>query len=204
MATIRQLCTRCIVLDHGKVAFDGDVEEAIRVYLEQGAVDLKSYYDLKDTKRPTYDHGRTLHINSLRFLDKSVPSYKNDETVRFEVNISANADIDDIRMYYAVKNEEDVAIATIQSDILGSLKQGESASYILDMDISCFVEGKYSFEPDLYISIGAGAHTSYDHPMEPIYFEVGESSEPDTIFWQKKYFGSIRLNRLKVEENRGE
>ena len=29
MNTIRQLCSRCIVMDHGKVIFDGDVEQAI-------------------------------------------------------------------------------------------------------------------------------------------------------------------------------
>lgn len=33
MNTIRQLCERCIVLDQGKVVFDGGVEEAIEVYL---------------------------------------------------------------------------------------------------------------------------------------------------------------------------
>ena len=33
MATIRALCDRCIVLDKGKVVFDGDVDEAISIYL---------------------------------------------------------------------------------------------------------------------------------------------------------------------------
>ncbi len=33
MNTIRQLCDRCIVLDKGKVIFQGDVESAIRAYL---------------------------------------------------------------------------------------------------------------------------------------------------------------------------
>lgn len=33
MATIRNLCSRCIVLDKGKVVFDGDVEKAIGVYI---------------------------------------------------------------------------------------------------------------------------------------------------------------------------
>ncbi len=33
MNTIRQLCDRCIVLDKGKIIFQGDVEEAIRTYL---------------------------------------------------------------------------------------------------------------------------------------------------------------------------
>ena len=33
MNTIRQLCERCIVLDHGKIIFDGDVEDAISTYI---------------------------------------------------------------------------------------------------------------------------------------------------------------------------
>ena len=33
MNTIRQLCDRCIVLSQGQIIFDGDVEEAIEVYL---------------------------------------------------------------------------------------------------------------------------------------------------------------------------
>ena len=32
MDTVRTLCNRCIVLDHGKLIFDGDVEEAIAIY----------------------------------------------------------------------------------------------------------------------------------------------------------------------------
>ena len=34
MSTIRQLCTRCVVLDKGRVIFDGDVEQAIAVYMK--------------------------------------------------------------------------------------------------------------------------------------------------------------------------
>ena len=33
MNTIRTLCDRCIVMDHGHVVFEGDVEEAISIYL---------------------------------------------------------------------------------------------------------------------------------------------------------------------------
>ena len=198
MATIRQLCTRCIVLDHGKVIYDGEVETAIQKYMEQGAVELKSYYDLVETKRPSLDHGRTIHLNSLEFVDKKVPTYKNSERVVFKINYTAKTDVDDLRVYYAVKDEEEKVVGTIQSEIMGSIKAGETKETILSMDVSNFVEGRYSFEPDLYNSLGVGAHTSYDHPSEPIYFEIGESAEPDTIYWQKRYFGSIRLNTLEV------
>ncbi len=200
MATIRQLCTRCIVLDHGQVVYDGDVEKAIQVYLEQGAVELKQIYNLKDGKRPTFDHGRLVHINSVEFVDKKVPSYRNDEKVIFDVNFTANADIDELRMYYAVKDEEDKVVGTIQSEVICSPRRGETRTCRMAMDVSVFVEGRYSFEIDMYSSSGLGAHTSYDHPMEPIFFEIGEGREVDTILWQKKYFGSIRLKQLEVIE----
>ena len=32
METIRRLCDRCIVLDTGKIIYDGDVEKAIEIY----------------------------------------------------------------------------------------------------------------------------------------------------------------------------
>ena len=35
METIRRLCDRCIVMDKGRIIFDGDVEEAIAVYTEE-------------------------------------------------------------------------------------------------------------------------------------------------------------------------
>lgn len=39
MATIRKLCDRCIVLDHGKIIYDGNVNKAIEIYLSSGYSD---------------------------------------------------------------------------------------------------------------------------------------------------------------------
>ena len=51
MNTIRQLCNRCIVLDHGKLIFDGDVEEAINIYMSN-SMNKETFVDLHETKRP--------------------------------------------------------------------------------------------------------------------------------------------------------
>ena len=51
MNTIRQLCTRCIVLDHGKLIFDGDVEKAIEIY-EDVKSDNLPYIDYSAYERP--------------------------------------------------------------------------------------------------------------------------------------------------------
>ena len=45
MATIRKLCDRCVVLDHGKLKYDGNVNEAIDIYLSTGYSDEgEAYY----------------------------------------------------------------------------------------------------------------------------------------------------------------
>ena len=34
MNTIKQFCTRCIVIDQGQIIYDGDVDTAIGIYME--------------------------------------------------------------------------------------------------------------------------------------------------------------------------
>ena len=43
MNTIRELCSRCIVLDHGKKIFDGDVENAIKICLRIEVSDYRRF-----------------------------------------------------------------------------------------------------------------------------------------------------------------
>ena len=65
MNTIRQLCTRCIVLDHGRVIFDGDVEQAIQIYSDsQKKMDY--FYDFTQIPRPP------MKSLKLEFLDMEV------------------------------------------------------------------------------------------------------------------------------------
>ena len=61
MSTIRQLCTRCVVLDKGRVIFDGDVEQAIAVYMDTTDVNVV-HYDLADVARMTGSAGKRFRL----------------------------------------------------------------------------------------------------------------------------------------------
>ena len=75
MNTIRQLCDRCFVLDKGKVVFEGNVEEAVDVYLGKSSEgEFPVFYNLKDVKRfPQFGH--KIRINSVRFLGRDSTTY---------------------------------------------------------------------------------------------------------------------------------
>ncbi|MBR0537868.1 MAG: ABC transporter ATP-binding protein, partial [Clostridia bacterium] len=44
MQTIRQLCSRCIVMEHGKIVFDGDPDKAIEIYMPKA--NEEAYQDI--------------------------------------------------------------------------------------------------------------------------------------------------------------
>lgn len=69
MSTIRQLCTRCVVLDKGRVIFDGDVEQAIAVYMDTTDVNVV-HYDLADVARMTGSAGKRFRLETLDFVGK--------------------------------------------------------------------------------------------------------------------------------------
>ena len=72
MNTIRRLCDRCIVLDEGKVVFDGDVEKAIEIYLadSKDRERKRNHYVYDDSYRHLEWGSRNLRITEL-YLDNS-------------------------------------------------------------------------------------------------------------------------------------
>ena len=71
MATIRDLCDRCIVLDKGKVIFDGDVDEGIALYLSTKS-QAADFVDYSDFKRDNWFKRDNLRLQSVRVLVPSV------------------------------------------------------------------------------------------------------------------------------------
>ena len=87
MNTIRQLCDRCIVMDKGKIIFQGDVEEAISVYYGKEDT-LQLRYDCENTTRePIGDE--EMHIRYVEILDREMPILYEGESLKLKVAFSS-------------------------------------------------------------------------------------------------------------------
>ena len=84
MSTIRQLCTRCVVLDQGRVIFDGDVEQAIAVYMETTDVNVV-HYDLMDVSRMNASAGKRMRLETLDFVGKESSVFADTEKIRVRI-----------------------------------------------------------------------------------------------------------------------
>ena len=92
MSTIRRLCDRCIVMDKGRIIFNGGVEEAIEIYLsnahEQWS-DNRTEFDLSQTDtRSPYTPGN-VQITWLKLPDKESAMYTSGEKIRMQLRIRA-------------------------------------------------------------------------------------------------------------------
>lgn len=89
MNTIRQLCDRCIVLEKGKVIFNGDVESGISLYLGNNSANQIFYtYDNYEREKIA---DRKITIQSLILVDLKEPIIYNSE-IKIELTLYSEED----------------------------------------------------------------------------------------------------------------
>ena len=198
MNTIRQLCTRCVVLDHGHLIFDGDVEEAISIYLGISGGEQETHYELADADRPSEFHGTKLRMTEFTFLDKESAQFAPDEKLRFRIGFDAMEDLEALKLYYTVKSVDGYTVGMTQTEKpFCDAQKGGHYECEFAFDASNLAPGVYYFIPDIFSDDGTGRHLSYDHPTCNIAFEM---LEPDNskLRWQSNYYGHIRMNAIEA------
>lgn len=195
MNTIRQLCDRCIVLNQGKIVFEGDVEKAISVYSGNDSTEYPTFYDLSTSPRPSPDHGASLRITSFHFVDKESAHFFKGESLRFQINFVVNSPLENLYLYFCV-NANGLTIGTAQtaSHFLSAARAGQSYSYTFEFDASNLATGTYTFSPDIFCYYDETTQNSVDHPLQEIRFSI-EDQNPSGLKWNAS-LGSVMLNDI--------
>ena len=98
MNTIRQLCDRCVLLDKGRVVFDGNVESAINMYMgTENWSKLKTYYDFSKIKR-RYHFGQDVMIKCISLLKKETADYEINEPIDLQFVLKSRLKIEDMKI----------------------------------------------------------------------------------------------------------
>lgn len=196
MATIKQLCKRCIVLSHGKLIYDGDVDEAIRIYMGEEEENLIPKYDLSKSERSSHQPGIKIHLESIEFINKNMPIFTPDEKVQMRLKWTATEEIENLRFYFILRYVDSSVVGMVESEVIGNAVPEECGVAVVEFDISNLADGIYYFIPDIYILDEEYHHQSFDHPLEKIHFKIVSKESRKGIFWQRQYFGSVSLNKM--------
>ncbi len=196
MNTIRQLCDRCIVLDYGKIVFDGDPESGIARYMGVNTeADYPTFYDFSEIPR-RFRFGREILIKSFRFIDCENAEFTSGSDISFEVNISSMITRDDLCFVLRIRDRNNVRnVAACFSEVF-SVSAGEDLLQAFTFSSRGLMPDVYVFDFEIIQFNTSGHYFSYDSPgaMMPVKIIKGEADND----WALKYWGNIRLKDMKI------
>lgn len=195
MNTIRQLCDRCIVLDKGKVSFEGDVEEGIKHYLGDDDT-FQINYDLSKTQRKTKGYGEVVYINSFKLLNKDSPYYYTKEVLHFAVSWILKKRIDDIRIRIEIFNADNNVVGMTESDNFSNdVIIGENYNTFM-FSLKNLAPDSYYFRLSFFTLFENGVHIGLDD-IKYIRFKTIENDDNNTK-WAKQYWGNVRFDNILI------
>lgn len=196
MATIRQLCDRCIVLDHGKIIYDGDVERAIDIYLDLEASD-DTYIDYEKVPRFYWLTNTRIQTKYAQYLHKDDIIFSRKEKQHILLKWLNEDDIENLCLRVEVLRRDRVPVGTTMLYDFYSGKKDEEGQVQFSLDISSLVPGRYATRYTFFYMDQFGNNINLDN-VNGLYFEI--ASEENDIVWDVKNWGSIELPQLKIEK----
>lgn len=195
MDTVRQLCNRCIVLDHGKLVFDGEVEEAIAIYSDIKRGDLAAFVDLRKHKRyRTVKFVRAASFTSIEFLGKEENVFKIGEIVRVRLKLESEQVYQNIKIRLGYYDNYERKVASSVCVDAGDITVGEN-ELEFDLEMKGFVNGNYRGELSMFVTNDFGSVREIDIIPEAFFFNI----EDETDFkWNVMKWGAVRLKDMKA------
>ena len=199
MATIRNLCSRCIVLNKGEIIYSGAVEDAIASYMKNTEGELKREYNVNDISPSNYDYGKKVLINKFSFVDIDMPIYETQQKMNIRIDWETKQAIENIRARVEIYYADGVVVGMTESKPFLSTKDSEQGISFFEMNMSNLAAGTYYMRLSLFTLNSMGIHTGLCE-VDRVFFKVIDTVK-DRTGWLRQYWGSVRFDELKVMEN---
>lgn len=198
MSTIRQLCDRCIVLDQGRIVFEGCVEDAIEVYMGTlGSMDCQYEYT-----KPYHSNSKSVssfRMESLHLLNKEQPHYLPGEIISLSLKCSAQKLWSDVKFRFEIKYQDTTPAGTMLCDRPVQFKAGEVRAVSMNFDTEHLAPGRYRVDIIAYVYDEFGTEQFIDGVYPGFVFEIEEVvDEHHPLRWMHQYWGHAHLHDVAV------
>lgn len=195
MDTIRRLCTRCIVMNAGKIIYDGDPETAIEQYSGMDGI-------LKGTRVLNVRESRVmvnspLKLTSIALTDRDEPIYTCGEKVRVKLKTSVLRDTAGVSVRFHVVHGENKPVGVMTEPETHDLTAGEY-NLLAEMDTDRLAPGTYSVNivTGTYDKYGASHDYAVAAPGLVLQIDDVPNSAEHPIMYAS--WGQVRLNPLNI------
>ena len=198
MNTIRTLCDRCVVLDKGRIVFEGDVDQAIEIYMSAAHSEWsegQTEFDLRNCKsRSPYTNGN-VQITYLKLMGKDLAMYKSGEHLKMKIRVASKTAFKDLRLRIELRYSDDTPVGTMPNVALGPIGAGEEKEYLVDFLPEGLTNGKFRVDMVLFEMDDVGESYDEELLLPAFFFEV---QQPEDIIWNQTSWGHVRFPDAEV------
>ena len=200
MNTIRTLCDRCIVLDKGKVTFEGKVDDAIDVYLSNKKND-NTIIDFSNRELPDWLHNPKIQLIRFEFVNKKNNIFNNNEMMEIRLIWHNLVTVKDTNVRFEVFNSMEDPVAMYCLFNIFDCIENKNFELVTEININNLVNADYQlkitfFENDQFgnsIDIGFG---------RDIYFKKIVAANAFPLVWSTQKWGYLMQPSPKIKNIR--
>ena len=197
MNTIRQLCDRCIVLNKGKVVFEGGVEESINHYMNTTKTLAVVNECSGERKGIPADH--QIHIDRVTFLNTDFPLYQSGDTVCVKVDYACERNISKLAFRMTVQAGDKTVVGLATSKPCIEAEKGSNET-MLTLALDWLAPGKYIIKLTAYSVNEFGMNQMHDIVDDCFAFEKVQSMDDNNrMSWNHSWWGYMMFPELEVK-----
>lgn len=199
MSTIRELCDKVIVLNHGKLIFDGKVEAGIEKYISSNkSLEWNKEVSFDNTSNRPNSFPRELFIKKISFVGVDSNLYIKGDTIKLKIELVSKEKYNNVSFRFQFHLDSGELIGT--SFLNKSFHiENETKKIYIEIPTNNFVPRKYLIDVIAFRHDGFGSMKAADIINNAICFETTYSNN-DIYIWYDNPFGYINFENAKLVE----
>ena len=200
MSTIRRLCDRVIVLNSGKVVFNGDVEEGISKYLGTNKVNSNKRIVFDDVQRAGFVQNKNkIRLNFFELIDREDYYFNLDDILRFKLNWNSFGNFKNISLRVKLESSNGTIANSYYLDSFMDVYKDKEYTEIFEIDLHGLMYGRYTVTFVFSYTLIEGRNEIIEAIMEAVNFEVVKTD--DDMYWSSQYWGYYKSDQIKHVES---
>ena len=197
MNTIRNLCDRCMVMDHGHITFNGNVEDAIALYLGHNSKEYNSdIFVNPDMRDPMWANPSVAIEEIISDSLDGILMFGN--KMKFKLRMrNHNATTKEVFLRIIIKTQDGTAITMASLPDAYKILAGNVSDIKVQLDTSQLTPGVYALSFILYEVGEYGADNNIDVLRDIYSFSVLATPEFNHgMTWNPQWWGYISAEDL--------
>ena len=200
MNTIRGLCDRCIVLDEGRIIFDGDVETAIEIYTAVTPQKLPGKYIYDKTYHNDLWKHPDFTIKEMCVTDRNRFVFDCGEDILLKLNVLTKQAFNSVKFRFEFSDMNENKLGSMWSKGMLDFKENERRELKVKINSRFFTPGQYKVDIVAFVTDAYGE----DHFLDGVYpgfnMEISKViNEANPFVWHREWWGPLRMQEFEIE-----